>query len=209
MNDLSQTAVMNWVGQAKILGYLLLVAWVVSILNFGILSKGLNQFGIRPRKLSGLWGVAFAPFLHGSWGHLESNSIAFLTYGGLILLQNPQNFGAVTVTVALTSGLGTWLLGRDRTIHIGASGVTFGYLGFLMFLAFFDRNIPTVLLLVFTAFFHSKYLWGLLPIHQRISWEEHLFGFLGGIYAARYLPQIRETFAQVLTFFNQFEAWIR
>ncbi|MBE9013496.1 rhomboid family intramembrane serine protease [Pseudanabaenaceae cyanobacterium LEGE 13415] len=209
MNDLSQTAVINWVSQARILGYLLAIAWVVSILNFAVFGKWLNQFGIRPRELSGLWGVAFAPFLHGSWGHLESNSIAFLTYGGLILLQNPQNFGAVTATVALTSGLGTWLLGRDRTIHIGASGVTFGYLGFLMFLAFFDRNIPTVLLLVFTAFFHSKYLWGLLPINRRISWEEHLFGFLGGIYAARYLPQLRETFAQFLSFFDQFAAWIR
>ncbi len=209
MNDLSQTAVINWISQARILGYLLLLAWIVSVLNLGIFGKWLNQFGIRPREWSGLWGVAFAPFLHGSWGHLEGNSIAFLTYGGLIMLQNPNNFGAVTVTVALTSGLGTWLLGRDRTIHIGASGVTFGYLGFLMFLAFFDRNIPTVLLLVFTAFFHSKYLWGLLPIYQRISWEEHLFGFVGGILAARYLPQLRDAFAQILVFLKQFEAWIR
>ncbi|MBW4444218.1 MAG: rhomboid family intramembrane serine protease [Plectolyngbya sp. WJT66-NPBG17] len=209
MNDLSQTAVINWVSQARILGYLLLFAWIVSVLNFGIFGKWLNQFGIRPREWGGLWGVAFAPFLHGSWGHLEGNSIAFLTYGGLILLQNPENFGAVTVTVALTSGFGTWLLGRTRTIHIGASGVTFGYLGFLMFLAFFDRNIPSVLLLVFTAFFHSKYLWGLLPIYERVSWEEHLFGFVGGIFAARYLPQIRDAFAQSLVLIKQFEAWIR
>lgn len=209
MNDLSQTAVINWVSQARILGYLLLLAWIVSVLNFAIFGKWLNQFGIRPREWSGLWGVAFAPFLHGSWGHLEGNSIAFLTYGGLIMLQNPGNFGAVTATVALVSGLGTWLLGRDRTIHIGASGVTFGYLGFLMFLAFFERNIPTVLLLVFTAFFHSKYLWGLLPIYDRVSWEEHLFGFVGGILSARYLPQIRDTFAQALVFFKQFEVWIR
>lgn len=200
MNDLSQTALMHWLDQAKILGYLLLLAWIVSIVNLLILGKSLNRFGVRPRDGVGLWGVLFAPFLHGSWGHLESNSIAFLTYGGLIILQNPQNFGAVTTTVALTSGLGTWLLGRDRTVHIGASGVTFGYLGFLMSLAFFDRNIPTVLLLVFTAFFHGKVLWGLLPIHQRISWEEHLFGFLGGIFAARYLLQLREIFAQVLAF---------
>jgi membrane associated rhomboid family serine protease len=188
---------------------LVLIAWIVSVLNFGILAKSLNSLGIQPRRWAGLWGVLCAPFLHGSWGHLEGNTIAFVTYGGLIMLQNPDNFGAVTVTVALTSGLGTWLLGRDRTIHIGASGVTFGYLGFLMFLAFFDRNIPTVLLLMFTAFFHSKYLWGLLPIYQRISWEEHLFGFLGGIYAARYLPQLREGFSQVLDIFRQVEAWIR
>ncbi|MCU0547907.1 MAG: rhomboid family intramembrane serine protease [Leptolyngbya sp. Prado105] len=209
MSDLSQTAVLNWVNQARILGYLVLIAWIVSVLNFGVLAKSLNGFGIRPRQLAGLWGVLFAPFLHGSWRHLEGNTLAFLTYGGLIMLQNPANFGAVTATVALTSGFGTWLLGRDRTVHIGASGVTFGYLGFLMFLAFFDRNIPTVLLLVFTAFFHSKYLWGLLPINQRISWEEHLFGFVGGIFAARYLPQLRENFAQVLAVLQQLEAWIR
>lgn len=209
MTDFSQTAISNWVSQAKVLAYLVLIAWIVSILNFGVLAKSLNHLGIRPRVWSGLWGVLFAPFLHGSWGHLEGNTIAFLTYGGLIMLQNPENFGAVTVTVALTSGLGTWLLGRDRTIHIGASGVTFGYLGFLMFLAFFDRNIPTVLLLIFTAFFYSNRLWGLLPIYQRISWEEHLFGFLGGIFAARYLPQIRETFAQIPTLLQQIEAWIR
>jgi membrane associated rhomboid family serine protease len=209
MNDLSQTAVLNWVSQAKILGYLVAITWIVAVLNFGILAKSLNNLGIRPREFGGLWGVLFAPFLHGSWRHLEGNTIAFLTYGGLIMLQNPQNFGAVTATVALTSGFGTWLLGRDRTIHIGASGVTFGYLGFLMFLAFFDRNIPTVLLLVFTAFFHSKYLWGLLPIYRQISWEEHLFGFTGGIFAARYLPQIREVFAQGLDVLKQLEAWIR
>lgn len=209
MNDFSQTAVSNWVNQVKVLAYLVLIAWIVSILNFGILAKSLNQLGIQPRKWVGLWGIFFAPFLHGSWRHLEGNTIAFLTYGGLIVLQNPENFGAVTATVALTSGVGTWLLGRDRTIHIGASGVTFGYLGFLMFLAFFDRNIPTVLLLIFTAFFYSNRLWGLLPIHQRISWEEHLFGFLGGIFAARHLPQIRETFAQIPTFLNQIQAWMR
>lgn len=209
MTDFSQTAVLNWVERAKILGYLVAIAWIVAVLNFGFFAKSLNNLGIRPRQLPGLWGVLFAPFLHGSWGHLESNTIAFITYGGLILLQNPENFGAVTFTVALTSGFGTWLLGRNRTNHIGASGVTFGYLGFLMSLAFFDRNIPTVLLLVFTAFFHSKYLWGLLPIYQRISWEEHLFGFLGGIFAAKYLPQLREGFGQFLDIFKQVEAWIR
>ncbi|MBD1842925.1 rhomboid family intramembrane serine protease [Cyanobacteria bacterium FACHB-63] len=199
MNDLSQTALMNWLNQAKILGYPLLLAWIVSIVNLLILGKSLNRFGVRPREWVGLWGVAFAPFLHGGWGHLYSNSLAFLTYGGLIVLQNPENLGAITAIVALTSGLGTWLLGRDRTIHIGASGVTFGYLGFLMSLAFFDRHVLNVLLLVFTAFFHGKFLWGLLPIHRRISWEEHLFGFLGGIFAARYLPQLREAFAHVLS----------
>jgi membrane associated rhomboid family serine protease len=209
MNDLSQTAVLNWVERAKIIGYLVAIAWIVSVLNFGIFEKSLNNLGIRPRRLIGLWGILFAPFLHGSWRHLEGNTIAFVTYGGLIMLQNPENFGAVTVTVALASGFGTWLIGGDRTIHIGASGVTFGYLGFLMFLAFFDRNIPTVLLLMFTAFFHSKSLWGLLPMYQRISWEGHLFGFLGGIFAARHLPQLRDGFSQFLDIFRQAEAWIR
>lgn len=208
MNDFGRDAVANWFDYARYLIYLVLIAWIVSVINFSILGGTLSQLGVRPRTLSGLGGVVFAPFLHGSWGHLEGNTIAFLTYGGLILLQDPTNFLPVTATVALTSGLGTWLFGRDA-VHIGASGVTFGYLGFLLFLAVFDRSIPTVLLLVFVAFFYSNRLWGLLPIYKGVSWEEHVFGFLGGIYAARSLPQIKAIFEQFIEVLSEFGSWLR
>ncbi|WP_269452769.1 rhomboid family intramembrane serine protease [Phormidesmis priestleyi] len=30
--------------------------------------------------------------------------------------------------------------------------------------------------------------------HNRISWQGHLFGFVGGILIARYLPELRQWF---------------
>lgn len=206
--DESRAAILNWIWQSRFILYLVVIAWIVSILNFGLLDSSLNQLGIRPRTWSGLLGIAFAPFLHGSWQHLEGNTIAFLSYGGLILLRDPSDFGAVTATVALSSGLGTWLIGRPPN-HIGASGVTFGYLGFLFSLAFFDRSIPAILLLSVTALFYSNRLWGLLPMWKRVSWEEHLFGFLGGIYAAQNLSEIKVWFDQVMEVLKQIASWIR
>jgi membrane associated rhomboid family serine protease len=200
--DVSRTVIVNWIWQSRFILYLVILAWVISILNFGLLDSSLNRLGIRPRSWSGLVGIVFAPFLHGSWEHLEGNTIAFLSYGGLILLHNPADFGAVTVTVALSSGLGTWLLGRPPN-HIGASGVTFGYLGFLFSLAFFDRSIPAILLLTVTAIFYSNRLWGLLPFSKRVSWEEHLFGFMGGIYAAQNLPVLKHWFDRTMGILGQ------
>ena len=203
----SHSDVANYLWQGRFLVYLVGIAWVVSILNFGILDKSLNYFGIRPRTITGLFGILFAPFLHSSWRHIEGNTIAFLTYGGLILLRDPSDFGAVTVTIALLGGLGTWFVGRPPN-HIGASGVTFGYLGFLLSLAYFERSIPAALVLVVVAFFYSDRLWGILPLYDRISWEAHLFGFLSGIFAARYLQTIKPIFAQGVEVVQQFEAWL-
>lgn len=205
---MSQSAVADWLWQGRFLVYLVAIAWVVSVVNFGILNKSLNYFGIRPRTLIGLCGIFFAPFLHNTWRHLEGNTIAFLTYGGLMVLRDPSDFGAVTATITLLGGLGTWLVGRPPN-HIGASGVTFGYLGFLLSLAYFDRSIPAAVLLVVVAFFFSDRLWGILPLYDRISWEAHLFGFLSGIFAARHLPTIKAIFAQFVEVLKQVEVWLR
>jgi membrane associated rhomboid family serine protease len=207
-NDISRVVINDWLYQTRFLIYLVLIAWIVAIVNFGLLAGALNQLGIRPRSLSGLQGILFAPFLHSDWHHLEGNTVSFVIFGGLILLQEPSNFGAVTTLVALSSGVGTWIFGRATrkqrsTVHIGASGVVFGYLGFLFSLAYFDRNLSTAVLLVLLTFFYSKYLWGLLPLHESISWEEHLFGFLGGIFAARHLSELKELFDRVITIVNQ------
>ncbi|NJR51034.1 MAG: rhomboid family intramembrane serine protease [Leptolyngbyaceae cyanobacterium CSU_1_3] len=181
-NDFSRTVINSWLYETRYLVYLVLIAWIVSIVNFGLLGGSLNHLGIRPRSLGGLQGILFAPFLHGDWAHIEGNTIGFATFGGLILLQDPSNFGAVTTIVALTSGIGTWLVGEGNrsgkvVVHIGASGVVFGYLGFLFSLAYFDRSLSSASILVLLSFFYSKYLWGILPLQEGISWEEHLFGF--------------------------------
>jgi membrane associated rhomboid family serine protease len=207
-NDMTRSAIAEAFWQGRFLVYLVVIAWIVSILNFGIFGKRLNYFGVRPREWIGLPGILFSPFLHSTWRHLEGNTIAFLTYGGLIVLRSPSDFGAVTATVTLLGGLATWLLGRPPN-HIGASGVTFGFLGFLLSLAFFDRSISAVILLVLIAFFYSNRLWLILPLYDRMSWEGHLFGFASGIFAARYLPEIKSIFAQFVEVLKQVEVWLR
>jgi membrane associated rhomboid family serine protease len=207
-NDFSRVVITDWLSQTRFLIYLVAIAWLVSIVNFGLLEDGLDQLGIHPRTLSGLQGILFAPFLHVNWNHLEGNTYYFVIFGGLILLQEPSNFGVVTTTTALFSGLGTWLFGianrrGRRVIHIGASGVIFGYLGFLFSLAYFDHNLSTALVLTLMAFFFGKLLWGIVPLQEGISWEGHLFGFLGGIFAARHLSPLKELFEQGVSWVNQ------
>jgi membrane associated rhomboid family serine protease len=208
MNSINQSSLADWLWQGRFLVYLAATAWFISILNFGLFNKSLNYFGIRPRTLTGLWGILFAPFLHSNWRHLEGNTIAFLTYGGLIVLRDPSDLGAVTATIALLGGLATWFLGRPPN-HVGASGVTFGYLGFLLSLAYFDRSIPAAVLLVLVAFFYSNRLWGILPLYDHVSWESHLFGFFSGIFTARHLPTLKTIFAQFADVAAQIEVWLR
>jgi membrane associated rhomboid family serine protease len=207
-NDISRVVITDWLSQTRFLIYLVAIAWLISIINFGLLEDGLDQLGIHPRTLAGLQGILFAPFLHVDWHHLESNTYYFVMFGGLILLQEPSNFGVVTATTALFSGVGTWLFGMasrrgKRVIHIGASGVIFGYLGFLFSLAYFDRNLSSALVLTLLAFFFGKLLWGIVPLQEEVSWEGHLFGFLGGIFAARHLSELKELFDRLVSLIDQ------
>ncbi|KAM3092196.1 rhomboid family intramembrane serine protease [Phormidesmis sp. 146-35] len=207
-NDISRVVLTDWLSQTRFLIYLVAIAWLVSIVNFGLLEDGLDQLGIQPRTLAGLPGILFAPFLHVTWHHLEGNTYYFVIFGGLILLQESSNFGVVTATTALFSGLGTWLFGianrrGKRVIHMGASGVIFGYLGFLLSLAYFDRTLSTALILTLLAFFFGKLLWGIVPLQEGISWEGHLFGFLGGIFTARHLSALKELVNQLIALADQ------
>ncbi len=156
--------------------------WVVEIIDL-VPSTDLDQWGIRPRQLAGLTGVVAAPFLHDGFGHLVSNTIPFLVLGCLIAASGLQRIIQVTVIVAVVAGLGTWLVGPAHTIHIGASGIVFGYLTYLVTRGLFDRRIGLVILGLVVLFFYGSILWGLLP-RPGISWQGHLFGAIGGFFAA-------------------------
>jgi membrane associated rhomboid family serine protease len=202
-DQIIRTVLLDWLQQARVLIDLVIIAWIISASNFWIFNGSLNRWGIIPRNTSRLWAIPLCPFLHGSWNHLEGNSLAFLSYGSLILLSDPTIFWIISGIVMLTSGLGIWLFGKSRSIHIGASGVTFGYFGFLLTWGYFDRNLSAVLLTVLIFFFYGYKLWGVLPLRKGISWEGHLFGFLGGVLAARYLPIFKDVFQQLGEIFNQ------
>ena len=174
--------------QGTILGGFVAVMWIVEIVDI-VLGGALNAYGIRPHQLTGLRGILFSPFLHGGFGHLIANTIPFFTLGWFVMLQETSDFFIVTAITMLVSGLGTWLVGSTNSVHIGASGVIFGYLGFLLARGYFERNIPSIFLSLIVGVLYGGGIWGIFPNQPGISWEGHLFGFIGGILAARLLAR--------------------
>lgn len=158
------------------------VMWIVEIIDL-LPGTNLDQWGIQPRTLRGLTGVVAAPFLHDGLGHLIGNTIPFLVLGCIIASSGTQRFVQVTVIVGLFAGLGTWLFGQAHSVHIGASGLVFGYLTYLVTRGFFERHIGQMLLGLVVFFFYGSLLWGLLP-RPGISWQGHAFGAIGGVVAA-------------------------
>jgi membrane associated rhomboid family serine protease len=174
--------------QILILGTLVGLMWGLEILDTYLFRHGLDTLGIIPRQPIGLRGILLAPFLHGSFGHLSANTVPFVVLGWLIMAQSIANFVTVSVICVLLGGLGTWILGANG-VHIGASGVIFGYLGFLLARYYFDRRLSSGLVALFVGCTYGSVLWGILPSVNsisglNISWEMHLFGFLSGIVAA-------------------------
>jgi membrane associated rhomboid family serine protease len=162
------------------------IMWAVACADF-FLHGDLRQYGIVPRTYLGLRGILFAPFLHGNFNHLMTNTLPFISLGWLVMLRRNRDFYWVTIIAMLVGGLGTWLVGTSSSVHIGASGVIFGYLGFLLSRGYFERSLISVLASAIVAFFYGGLLWGLLPTEDGVSWEGHLFGFTGGMLAARFL----------------------
>jgi len=172
--------------QATVLTSALGVAW----LSFAatVLSGGaLLSYGIVPRTLTGLRGILFAPFLHGSLNHLLANTIPFAVLGWLVMLRDAKHLGRVTLAAMLGSGLLSWLLGAPGSVHVGASGVIFGYLGFLMVSGWYARTLGSVALSVGVTVAWGGLVWGVLPSEVGVSWQGHLGGFVGGVMAARAL----------------------
>lgn len=170
--------------QALVLGGTLAVFWAVFVVN-SLLGGSLLRLGVIPRTTVGLRGILFAPFLHASLNHVVANSIPFVALGWMVMLRDERHFLPVTLAGILGSGLMAWLLGAPDTVHIGASGVIFGYLGFLMLSGWYTRSFGSILLsLIVTALWGSLVL-GVLPGETGVSWQSHIGGFLGGALAAR------------------------
>ncbi len=173
--------------QAKVLALLLAIMWVEEAIDF-VLHGALNQYGIVPRNVTGLRGIVFAPFLHANFTHLIANTLPFASLAWFVMLRRMRDFVIVSLMVMLIGGLGTWLIGPSYSVHIGASGVIFGYLGFLLARGFFERSWLAILLSLAVAFVYGGALWGVLPGQAGVSWQGHLFGFIGGVLAAKWVP---------------------
>jgi membrane associated rhomboid family serine protease len=160
--------------------------WVIRGIDT-FLPNGLSSAGtgIVPRTVSGFWNIPIAPFIHGDLDHLLSNTIPLLILGALILVRGVFEFMYVVFVTAFVSGLGIWLFGEGNAQHIGASGIVFGFFGYLVFRIAFDRKISSALIALAVAIgYGSAFVWSLIP-EEQISWSGHFFGFIGGFMAAR------------------------
>ena len=173
--------------QAKILGSLVAVFWIITFINEIFLRGRLNSLGILPHNPIGLRGILFAPFLHGGFYHVAANTVPFIVLGWLVMLRNISDFYFVSFMAAFVGGLGTWLVGSPYSVHIGVSGVIFGYFGYLLFRGYFERSFVAIAISLVIAVTYGSLIWGVLPTRSYISWEGHLFGFIGGIIAAKLL----------------------
>lgn len=179
--------------QAQILGGFIALIWVLEIVDQLLLQHRLNRLGIIPRTQIGLRGILFAPLLHGTWNHLAANTAPLAVLGWFTLLGGMTEFAIATVVIWLVSGLGVWLFAASNTIHIGASGIIFGYFGFLLSRSYFEQDLLAATVSIIVALLYGPLIWGILPSRrQGISWQGHLFGFVGGILAARCLPELRQ-----------------
>lgn len=159
------------------------ILWLVYALNL-VLPVDLRVLGIRPRTLDGLWGILFGPFLHGNLRHLAANSGALFVLLLVSLSFSRKLSLTAILLITVCGGALVWLLGRGHVVHIGASGVIFGLIGFLMFTGVFRREWIAVLISLVICFLYGGALLSLFVMAPGISWSSHFYGFLAGIFAA-------------------------
>ena len=168
------------------------VMWAVEVVDFTMNGSLDREFGIVGLEPSGLMGIFFAPFLHVGFGHLMANSLPLLILGFLAALRGIGRFFAASLLIIVIGGIGTWATSGLDTVTVGASGLVFGYFGYVLARGIFDRRVFDILIGIGVAVVYYSILWGLLPNQQGISWQGHLFGLLGGVISAWVLRRKRE-----------------
>ena len=153
--------------------FLLVGIWMIELVNW------LLGHGLTPRSAAGLVGVPLMPFLHGSFGHLAANSVPLAVLGTVGLLIAPRRFVLATAIIIVTSGLAVWLFARDGIV-VGASGLIFGWFGFLVTMGVLERSARAIIGAVIAVIFYGGLFWGVVPQQANVSWEAHLFGALAG-----------------------------
>lgn len=162
--------------------YFLLALWLIQVFTVSQ-QLDLVRFGVLPRTLSGLIGIITAPFIHGDYSHLFSNTIPLLILGFSILYFYPVSSYRVILLVYALTGIFVWLFAREAS-HIGASGLIYGFVAFLFFSGIIRRDNKSIGLALIVTFLYGSLIWGVLPGVKDVSWESHLFGGISGIIAA-------------------------
>lgn len=189
----------NWplwkTGGATILTFVALL-YLVEVVD-QLSGHALDRNGIRPLETDGLSGIVFAPLLHADWAHLLANTVPALVLGFLVTLTGMARFVWATAIIWIVGGLGTWLIGNIggcplETNHIGASGLIFGWLSFLLVFGWLTRHPWQIVTGLVVLFVYGGILWGAVPILDRcggVSWQGHLCGAAAGLLAAYWLSR--------------------
>lgn len=175
--------------------FLLVLMWVVFVVDTYLTGGSLSfWYGLRPNEIVGLWGILASPLLHGSWGHLLSNSLPFVSLSAMLIFFYPRLWPRILATLWLGAGALLWTTGgflnavidlNTRTeVHIGMSGVIYALAAFLAFSGIFRRDFRAVVVALIVLFYYGGMAAGVLPGQEGVSWEGHLTGGVMGLLAA-------------------------
>jgi membrane associated rhomboid family serine protease len=170
--------------------------WILELLD-QLSGHQLDQLGIHAREVDGMPEILTAPFLHAGWDHLMSNSLPFLVLGFLVLLSGVARWVVSSLIIIVISGMTAWLLTPIHTIILGASGLIFGWLTYLLARGLWSRRPAQVVIAVLVLLVYGGLIWGVFPGTAGISWQAHLGGAVGGVLAAWLLH--RRASRQILT----------
>lgn len=164
----------------------LAIIWIVFIIDI-VIPIDFAKFGIRPRTISGLIGIPLSPFIHGGLSHIIGNSFPlFILLSVTIAFFRKQIYLIITSIIIIGGGL-VWILGRD-SYHVGASGLIYGLVGFLIAFGIFKKKIvPIIVSIIIGITYGTSMIYGVLPIAKGVSWEGHLFGAVAGVITAKFL----------------------
>ena len=179
---LSKRSKANFRLALKLSLWFLALLWAIWITEEA-LGLHLGRFGLQPRTPGGLLGVLTAPLLHGSAGHLFSNSLPLvISATGMLFLYPNSSLRSIPV-IWIGSGLLAWVIGRP-SFHYGASGLIYGMLAFLFVSGMLRRDMRSIAVSLMVWFLYGTMIWGVLPIRPHMSWELHLCGAVLGIACA-------------------------
>ena len=159
------------------------VLWAIQAINWASQYSLNISLGLVPRQFYGLDGIVAMPVLHGSFPHLISNTPPLILMGTLLAATATRALIAVNAVIVVLGGALVWLFG-SFAIHVGASGLVFGWFGFLLARGLVDRSFTTLAAAVLVGLLYGSFVWGVLPGQPGVSWEAHLFGAIAGVVAA-------------------------
>ncbi len=156
--------------------------WAVKLIeNFS--HQSFVHYGIYPRHFDSILGIITSPFIHADFAHLISNSLPVIVSGAIIFYFYRSIAFSVFAWIFFATGFWVWAMARNA-YHIGASGLVYGLIGFLLFSGIFRKNKQLLALSLFVTFLYGSFVWGLLPLKEEISYESHLLGFIAGLITA-------------------------